>query len=356
MRLYYWSNSSFPSTNANTINVLYMCDALNNYISINLFLFSTENIELNNKNFKAKLNFKINNIGKYSITNLLFNFFKFIIFSKFNFNDDIIYTRSIYIFFISSLFKLKVYYEIHNTQRTNFHKFLFYCAKKNRKSILIFITKKLCEKYKFDSKYLVLPSGSIVNIEKHELLDKKKFILSKNNTLSICYVGSDHPGKGVERVCKLSKLLPSFNFEIVGLGLDKYTWPPNCKIRGRISSSASLEIMSKCHIFLLPNHKKVYINSQRDIGEFTSPLKLFEYFSSYGCILASNITILKEILNDNNSILLTESNYVEEAVQAINDLNIYRNKLVEIADFAYYDLLNNYSWEIRAKKIYETFV
>ena len=88
----------------------------------------------------------------------------------------------------------------------------------------------------------------------------------------------------------------------------------------------------------------------------SSPLKLFEYLSSYGCILASKITILEEILNDNNSILLTESNYVEEAVQAINDLNIYRNKLVEIADSAYYDLFNNYSWDIRAKKIYETIV
>ena len=114
-----------------------MCDSLNNYISTILFLFSKQNIELNNNNFKAKLNFKVNNLGKYSITSLLFNFFKFIIFSEFNLKQDIIYTRSIYIFFFSSIFKLKVYYEIHNTQRTKFHNLMFYFAKNNRKSKLI---------------------------------------------------------------------------------------------------------------------------------------------------------------------------------------------------------------------------
>lgn len=357
MRLYYWSNSSFPSRNANIVNVLYMSDSFSRQIKTYLFLFSKENLSIIDDNFKFDFNegLKIIILGKYSIVSLVYNFFKFILFSNFCFRQDIIYTRSIYIYFISYIFNLKVYYEIHNTQRLNLQKFIFQLGNRNKNSKLIFITKVLLENYKFKGDYFILPSGSVVNMDHSSLLSKKMFILSRKNPLTICYVGSDHPGKGVDRVFMLSKNLPNFNFEIVGVERGQYDWPDNCRVRGRLSNSEALELMKKCEIFLLPNHKNIHIYSQRNIGEFTSPLKLFEYMSSFGCVLASNINVLREVLNEENSILLTESKYVEEASISIQELNINREKLLNLANSSFQDFINNYSWDIRAKKIYDTF-
>lgn len=357
MRLYYWSNSSFPSINANIVNVLYMSKSFSCHINTTLFLFSNGNLNsLNEKfNFDINDNLKIINLGKYSIFSLIYSFINFILFSNFCFSKDIIYTRSIYIYFICFFFNLRVYYEIHNTQRLNLHKFIFYLGNCNKNSKLIFITRALFGQYKFKGDYFILPSGSIVNIDQITLLKKRKYILSRNNILTICYVGSSHPGKGVERVLMLAKSLPQFNFEIVGVEIDKYNWSDNCNIRGRLSSSESLEVMRKCEIFLLPNHTNVHIYSQRDIGKFTSPLKLFEYMSSFGCVLASNIRVLREVLNEENSILLKESMYVEEAAICIQDLNFDRNKLLKFSNSSFQDFINNYTWDIRAKKIYDTF-
>lgn len=355
MRLYYWSNSSFPSSNANTINVFYMCDAFSRKIEIELFLFSNGDIKSYDRDFKGKFKFKINSLGSYNFRSLIYNFFKFLFFSNFNFSSDLIFTRSIYIYFISWLFNLKVFYEIHNTQRTVLHKLLFSLAKNNSNSILIFITRNLSINYHFNCDYLILPSGSIINIDNFSLLNKRNYILSNDSRLKICYVGSDHPGKGVDRVCMLAKLLPEFDFEIVGVERGKYSWTSNCNVRGRLSNANSLEIMANCHIFLLPNYNNIYINSERDIGEFTSPLKLFEYFSSYGCVLATRLKILEEILNDRNSVLIEESNFVVDAANMIIELNDNRDYLINIADASFEELKNNYTWDIRAEKIYEKF-
>lgn len=356
MRLFYWSNSTFPTNNANIINVLYMCDAFSSKIETKLYLFSNTNLDLINEFLRVHINFKIYNLGPYSIFSLVFNFLKFILFGDFNHENDIVFTRSIYIYFISAFFNIKVHYEIHNLQRTFLHKILFYFGKRNPYSKLIFISNNLCRHYNVNINYLILPSGSIINIDKDNLRRKESYILSKFNPVRICYVGSDHPGKGVDRVYALANLLPGFIFEIVGVDNNKYNWPENCIIRGRLSSNDSLNIMSNCHIFLLPNHKKVLINSKGDIGEFTSPLKLFEYMSSYGCLIATNLFILKEVLNNNNSVLLDEFNFEEQAKNTILYLNENREKLIYFATNSYNDFIKNYTWENRANKIYATII
>jgi glycosyltransferase involved in cell wall biosynthesis len=330
-----------------------MSEAFSNLLYTELYLFSNDKSKSNQLSQKYNLN--IITLGKYSVISILTNFLSFLFFSNFQKKTDIIYTRSIYINFLASLINAKVYYEIHNTQRTFIHKYLFKLSKLNRNSKYILITKNLLNVYKLKSNFLILPSASVLNLNENTVKYKRKYIQCKNNKLSICYVGSDHPGKGVDRVYLLSKLLPDFNFEIVGPNFDNFDWPSNCRIRGRLSSKNALEIMSESHIFLLPNHLKVLINSKRDIGEFTSPLKLFEYFSSFGCVLASNIDILKEVLNEDNSVLLTESNFVNEAKECIINLNNDREKLLKIANNSYEIFINNYTWDIRAKKVYETF-
>ena len=63
-------------------------------------------------------------------------------------------------------------------------------------------------------------------------------------------------------------------------------------------------------ICLLPNQEIVHAygsepqKNNLNISAFTSPLKLFEYMAHRKSIIASDLPVIREILNDSNSILV----------------------------------------------------
>ena len=312
MKLFYWSNSNLKSNNANVVNVLAMCKAFSKALPVQLFHFSDQKIS-NEADSVHPNEFLHSNLGRYSAFNLCFKFLQFLLTAKFNFQKDIVYTRSIYIFFLSAVFNLKVYYEIHNIPRLTLHRFRFFLGNTNKRSFLIFITYELCEELKTrGNRYRVLPSGADILLSDEEVQTKRNYMISEFNPLSICYVGSDHPGKGIDRVFQMAKELPEYNFQIVGEINSYYDWPSNCHLFGRLNNVEARIIMSKCHLFLLPNHDSVKIFGKIDIGSYTSPLKLFEYFSSYGCVFSSDLKVLREIVTKDNAVLINNNRFVEE--------------------------------------------
>ena len=86
-------------------------------------------------------------------------------------------------------------------------------------------------------------------------------------------------------------------------------------------------------ICLLPNQKIVYAygsdksNSNENISRFTSPLKLFEYMSHKKAIIASELPVLKEVLNKKNSILV-ESDNIDLWISSIKKLKNLKNREV----------------------------
>jgi glycosyltransferase involved in cell wall biosynthesis len=80
-----------------------------------------------------------------------------------------------------------------------------------------------------------------------------------------------------------------------------------------------------------------------------SPLKIFEYMSSKKPIIASDLSVLREVLNDENSMLVPPDDVTawKEAIISLSDA-VKRKKL---ADQAFLDLINHYTWKKRSEKI-----
>ena len=74
-------------------------------------------------------------------------------------------------------------------------------------------------------------------------------------------------------------------------------------------------------ILLAPYEKKVSIfgNSKSDTSKFMSPLKIFEYMSHKKPIIASDLPVIREVLNDKNSILV-EPNNIELWIKSLKKL------------------------------------
>lgn len=174
------------------------------------------------------------------------------------------------------------------------------------------------------------------------------------DVLRIGYIGKLTAGKGVDTICRLAKLDSGNQYYIYGGSKEEAekaiqdTFPANVFFGGYIDNKEVPSVLEKLDVVLLPN-KADQLCQGENIGGFTSPLKMFEYMASGRPILASDIPVLKEILNSDNSYLLPEDD-VEEWAAAVCTIRQNPSAAREKAHRAKYDV-QNYTWENRAKNM-----
>ena len=196
----------------------------------------------------------------------------------------------------------------------------------------------------------VLPDGVTLQnfacISKAPILDK--------DTLRIGYIGKLTTGKGVDTICALAKQDPENQYFIYGGNREDAevelndTFSSNVTFGGYIDNKKVPSILESFDVVLLPNKAEQMCQGEH-IGQFTSPLKMFEYMASGRPIIASDIPVLKEILNNENSFLVPEddiSAWIETVRSIQQDPMDARKKAARAkAD------VQNYTWESRARNM-----
>ena len=181
------------------------------------------------------------------------------------------------------------------------------------------------------------------------------------------YTGGLYPGKGLEIIEKIHSKLSNIDFHIVGgteteVKLWKKRIPGlNVHFHGFQPNRLINNYINMFDVCLLPNQKVVYghnntidFDKSTDIGKYTSPIKLFEYMSNRKIIIASDIKVLREILNNKNAILVSPTDY-SKWISTINIINDNKDGYKDISNRAYSDFIDNYTWDSRAKKILSYF-
>jgi len=368
MKILYISKSIIPSRTANSINVMKMCQGFseNGNEVILLAPDIKKNYEKNindvfkfygvKKNFKLKRLWHPDFIGG-SFFYLLAIFIYLLINKKF----DLVYGRFLHGCYIATLLKFPVIFEAHE-------------ALVDMKESRLLIFKKLIKNKYFrklivisqELKKMYLKNNFIRNLNiqvAHDGADKvldfsqKVNLLGNKKNLKVGYVGHLYKGKGIEMINLIaSKLSEKIDFHIIGGTIKDITYWKN-KIKknnvffyGFISHQKIGNYINSLDVCLLPNQKVVLAHGSEiqkvNISKFTSPLKLFEYMSYRKPIIASDLKVIREILNEKNSILVKCNNH-EEWIRAINKLKD-RKKRENIAKQVFKDF-NNYTWKNRAR-------
>jgi glycosyltransferase involved in cell wall biosynthesis len=133
--------------------------------------------------------------------------------------------------------------------------------------------------------------------------------------LQVGYVGQLYPGKGMEVIARIAPRLPDVDFHVVGgMEPDIDVWrgktpSRNVLFHGFARQEELAGIFARLDVCLLPNQRKVTgfgggRNRKVDLGEITSPLKMFEYMAHRKAIVASDLPVLREVLNERNAILV----------------------------------------------------
>lgn len=367
MRLIYIVNARIPNERAHGIQIMKMCEAFAKAgINIELVLprrfnsmkddpFAYYQID---KVFQIKklpcLDFIILDkyLGHLGLWIESSTFFFSTIFYLFFRKVDLIYTRD-KLLLPFCFFKKNLIFEVHTFPQ----KYFLYSFYLKRLKKLVVITQKLkdlfVERGMTPSKILVAPDGVDltqfdIKITQEEC--REKLGLSQEKRI-VLYAGHLYQWKGaavlLEAVRKIQDVLFIF---VGGTQEDVADFKKqaenlnNVLIVGHKPYQEIPYWLRAADVLCLPN------SGQEDISKYwTSPMKLFEYMAAKKPIVASNLSSIREILNEENAVLVEPDN--PEAL-ALGIKNILQSPQLsnEISDKAFKDV-KEYSWGKRAKNI-----
>lgn len=364
MKILYIANIRFPTEKAHGIQIMKTCEAFADLghkvelvVPCRFNFIKKDPFEY----YGAKKNFKVKKLpsldamfflsGKLGFWIQAIVFAGSLFFYSFFIKSNIVYSRDeLPIFFLSFFRKKNIFWESH-TGRYNFivRHLLKKCAG------VVAITEGLrnfyIERSVDSSKIIVAPDAvDIIDFSKNYIqTDVRKDLELPLDKKIALYVGRLDGWKGSKTVFEASKLLPAEIKIIIIGGEEKQVARfkkeyPSIIFLGFKQYKDLAENLAVADVLLLPNTGRNEISAR-----FTSPLKLFAYMASGKPIVASDLPSIREILNENNAMLIKPDD-PKELVIGITKLlrNDYFSD--KISKQALRDV-KEYTWEKRVEKI-----
>lgn len=361
MKIAYLSNSTIPSTAANSVHVMKMCAAfVRQGHSVDLYAAKTISKEHNVDPFRyygIKNAFTIIKSVKPSFRGggmifRLVGIYK-MLFRKY----DLIYARNYLHAKLTLLFNKPLLIEVHDIPKYGKEiRAIKTIIHSDRLICLVTISHALKDEYL--RLYPELNNKKVVVAHDCADVPQETAKNNDNSEIAIGYVGHLYEGRGIEVIFEMAKRFANRTFYIVGgSAKDINRLKSSCNINnivfeGFVPNGELYRYYSKFDIVLAPYQKRVSVSGNSgDTSKYMSPLKLFEYMAYKKAIISSDIPVLREVLTDNENSLLCECDNLDEWERAIDKLirdNNFRQKLVEAA---HEDFLKNYTWDERAKRL-----
>ena len=370
MRIVYLSNSLIPSRSANSIHVMKMCQALAK-CGHNVVLVAQDS---------KQYDLKIEDIFSYYSVEPIFEIRKLtkpriyggqriydmkILLELMKQKYDLVYGRYLEGCFLATSLGYRTIFEAHGTV-WKLGRLSSFLLDKTLKSpsfcALVVISEELRKLY---VKRSVKATKIIVAHDGADLPSTRERIklAHRNGQLQVGYTGHLYQGKGMEIIEQLAPLLEDIDFHVVGgLERDIRFWEdrikcPNVFFHGFVEPRLISSYINAFDVCLLPLQREVFTYSQkpkegskmRNIADFTSPLKLFEYMAHGKAIVASDLPVIREVLNKDTAMLVQPENITgwKNAINALRDKSLR----TEISKEAHKFFIENYSWEQRAKTL-----
>lgn len=208
---------------------------------------------------------------------------------------------------------------------------------------------------------LVAPMG--VDLEQYHNLpepDDAREELGLAQGFTAGYAGHLYPGRGIDLLEDLAYRNPDVHFlwaggepEAIEFWRDQLQQDglQNVQLLGFVPNDRLPLIQAACDVLLMPYERKISVSSGGDTAQYASPMKQFEYLASGRAILASDLPVFREILNEKNAVLLPPED-VAAWDQALNQLMADDTRRNSLAERARKDA-GEYDWRERAIRLLE---
>ncbi|WP_431045822.1 glycosyltransferase family 4 protein [Streptomyces sp. P1-3] len=176
--------------------------------------------------------------------------------------------------------------------------------------------------------------------------------------LRIGYVGHLYPGRGTDVILDLADRLPAADFHLVGgTAADREHWQsrcgrPNVHFHGHLPPAGLAPYYRAFDIVLAPYQRKVFCaGGVGEISRWVSPMKLFEYMSHGKAIIASDLPVLREVLDDGVNCLLCPPDSVDAWSDAVTRLAEDQALREALGAEARRRLHDRHTWRARADQV-----
>ncbi len=373
MKIAYIATSSIPSSTANSIQVMKVCQALTQLgHEAHLLIPGSGELKWNEltKQYGLTTHFSISRIDSIKALRRFDFIFKALDLAR-ALKVDAVYTRMLWVAVIAQLRRAPVMLELHDVPAGRLGKTLFQrYLNANAKKLTVLITRALgrvIEK-RFE---LTIPENTVViapdgvdDARYHNLPEppQAREQLGIKEGLTAVYTGSFYKGRGLELLVELAKDFPQVQFLWVGGKPEAVAgWKTvidnlalkNIQLTGFIPNEQLPLYQAVGEILLMPFGKSVSGSSGGDTAEVCSPLKMFEYMAAGRAILTSDLPVLREVLNENNALFYAIEDY--DDLKAKFTLLMGDNELRDkLASQARTDVVQ-YTWQERMQKVLKRF-
>jgi glycosyltransferase involved in cell wall biosynthesis len=181
--------------------------------------------------------------------------------------------------------------------------------------------------------------------------------LSLEEGLTIGYTGHLYKGRGLELIVDLAVRNPELRFLwIGGEPAAVMRWEQhlsqmgikNIKLVGFVTNERLPLYQAACEILLMPYERHIAGSSGGDTAQFTSPMKVFEYMASGRVIIASDLPVLREVLDEEVAVLPPPEE-VDAWDQVLKDLSKDADERKRLGERAKKQV-TQYSWKARAER------
>jgi len=364
MRICYLFNSSTPSSNPGSIQVVNTCAAISELSHDIRLIVPNTGLNLSLKKFYGiKKSPKLIKLKYFKKFPLGLNYYLFSIFSIFNGicnNSELYITRNYFTLFLLILLKKKVIIEVHHDLKNEgrliniLYKYFDIFNNKNIIKVVAItnpVKKYLISNFRVDKKKIeIIPSASALKFKFNKIKKKKMY--------NIGYFGSLDSSKGSDFIIKLSNKDKKNKYFIYGgskeevLRFKKKNIPKNLQINQSVQYSRIKKNMSKMDILLMPSNPKKLrsLGGIGNIAKYTSPIKLFDYLASGKIIITSNLKVFHEILQNNKNCMIINNLKTDAWIKVINNLKM-KIPMVNTIKKNAYNLSKDHTYIKRAQRI-----
>lgn len=374
MKIIYIANIRIPTEKAHGVQIMEMCSAFSNAGNDVTLVVPNRSNNIKETPFEfydIKENFKIVRLptlnlikfGKIGFLIQSIMFAKFSTIYALSKKSDIIYSRDELPLWFLSFFKKNLVLEIHVAKKNFVSKRVFEKTKK-----IIAITHGLkdfyMKEYKIDdSKILWSPDAVDLNnfvglLDSDNIRQKLGLPLGRKIITYIGKLKTMGKSKGAENIVEIFPKILDENkkafFLLVGINTSEISDMIKVFEKFKISKD-SYKLVTHVPRKEVPNYLKasdILIMNYPNIEHYAlymSPMKLFEYMASGRSIVASDLPSIREILNENNSVLVAPNNK-EDLIDGIKKVLDNEELSDRIGRQALVDV-QNYTWDKRVERI-----
>jgi glycosyltransferase involved in cell wall biosynthesis len=210
-----------------------------------------------------------------------------------------------------------------------------------------------------EDQVVIAPNG--VDLERYQGLpdpSEARRRLGLKEQFTAVYSGHFYPGRGMGLLMAVARNLPQIQFLWVG-GRDEAVtyWRnevrqqglTNVMLTGFVENRVLPLYQAAGEVLLMPYERAVAGSSGGNSADICSPMKMFEYLACGRAILTSDLPVLHEVLNDGNARFCPPED-VEAWTRALDDLFRHPDVCGALGQQARVDA-ERYTWVARAQRI-----